>query len=736
MPIGLKPAPESLRRLLGDGIARAPVMALALCFAVTGAAMLLAQEAGIRASRLQFETSTAPVVRTVEAVIRNYTGLARVSSVLFDAAPGQSRSVAGRYIVGSVLSESYPAAELFAFVRWVPAADLAGYLKLRATSLAFDENGLPAAAVRVAPASDVHLLLEQVYPDDALGGLLGQDLASDPDAVAAMRRAEAARGVAILLQPASRLVADGIPVLVAPVYDPLAPAAGRPPIGFVLLKANFGSLISSALKDRVPAGYELRVGVVPAGASPEAEPVPLVTYGNYTSPKPRSEGFSARREIEFGVEKASILITAPSSAIVTQVSQLPMYTGLVGVLLSLLVWLAVTSLTGTRRRALEIAQQMTLAARHSDQRFRSLVESSRDWIWELDKDGRFTYTSPNCEDLLGYAPHEMLGLPYADFVLPSPGEADMGAAAAGAVPKAFQARLRTVRRKDGELRVMEGTGAPFHGPDGAYAGMRGIDRDVTARVRMRDRLADLQAQLETAGQFNLASQLLAGMAHELNQPLSAIALYNQSCVRMLERGDADMAEILKFMRASADKAAQAGEIIRRLRKFMAKREIKVVALPVGGPLLDALALVESQLQAQQVEIVTEIEPGLPAVHLDSVLILQVLLNLISNAVDAMRDSVQRVLHVRARRVAGQIAIEFLDTGEGVAPESRARLFDWYYTTKSQGMGLGLAISRSIVEAHEGNLTYEALPDGGSRFTIWLPIARQEEEAKRETATLH
>ena len=723
-------------RALRDSGARVPLAVFATCVTVTLIAVVMTQQVASRAGERAFEASAAPVVRTVEASMRNYTSLARVSSVLFDPTAGRVRSAAGRYMIGRTLAEAYPAATLFAFVRRVPHTDLPRYAGSGPAVLLSDENGLPAFQLRPAPGQAVHYLLEQVYPDEAMGALLGADLSTDPAVVSAMQAAQASNGVVAIVASESSLASDGLTVLVAPVHDPLQrPVPGASPVGFVLLKVNLGSVLGAALAGRVPPGYEVTVSLAGGqGGNPGGQ-----LFG-YSAFQPQGESsFSPRpplnyqREVELGARTATVVISAPAASVLNPMALLPLVSGLAGLAVSVFIWLAVASLSSATRRASDLAQDMIAAARRSDQRFRTMVESSRDWMWEVDANYLFTYTSPNCETLLGYAPAEILRKPYSEFVLALPGEAGPFGVAMGVVPKAFQARVRPVRRRDGEIRMMESTGAPFTDPRGQLVGVRGIDRDVTARIRLHDRLAELQTQLETAGHFNLASQLLAGMAHELNQPLSAIALYNQSCIRLLESGQGDTAEILKYMRASADKAAQAGEIIRRLRKFMAKREINVAPVAIASAVADALALVESHLKVQEVTVRTEIEPDLPAADVDTVLILQVMLNLIGNATEAMHGSPERVLLIRAKRcAAGRIRIEFADTGPGVPAEARERLFDWYFTTKAQGMGLGLAISRSIVEAHEGTLAFMPRGEGGSIFIISLPPTK-EEETPRESS---
>lgn len=725
----------SLARALHDARERVPLAVLATCVAATLLAVVTTQQVASRAGERAFEISAAPIVRSVEAALRNYTSLARVSSVLFDPTTGQARSLAGRYMIGRTLSDAYPAAELFAFVRRVPHKDLPRYAGPRPGTLLADENGLPSFQLRAAPGQEVHLILEQVYPDEAAGAMLGSDLSTDVPLVAALQKVRAGNSVVAVMHAQSGLFGDGIPLLAAPVFDPLLPPGGLP-VGYLLLKANFGRILGSALAGRVPSGYGVSVDL-PSQSRAMGSEERLIAYA--AAPGAGSAGFRVRpdlsyeREVDFGLQSARVRVTVPESSVANPMALLPVYTGLAGLAVSILIWLAVASLSSTSRRATALAQEMSAAARRSDQRFRALVESSRDWIWEVDAEYRFTYTSPNCESLLGYTPLEILGRPYADFILAIPGEAGPFESAPGGAPKAFHARVRPVRRKDGEIRMMESTGAPFTDSRGLLAGVRGIDRDVTTRIRLHDRLAELQTQLATAGHFNLASQLLAGMAHELNQPLSAIALYNQSCIRLLESGNADIGEILKYMRASADKAAQAGEIIRRLRKFMAKREISVAPVSIGAAIGDALALVETHLKTQQVEVKTDIEAGLPSVQVDTVLILQVMLNLVSNATEAMHDSALRVLRIRARRSAGgRVSIDFADSGTGVSVQDSPRLFDWYYTTKAQGMGLGLAISRSIVEAHEGTLTFQPNPEGGSVFTITLPATKQEETLREDS----
>jgi two-component system, LuxR family, sensor kinase FixL len=256
----------------------------------------------------------------------------------------------------------------------------------------------------------------------------------------------------------------------------------------------------------------------------------------------------------------------------------------------------------------------------------------------------------------------------------------------------------------------------------------GFVRDLTERQKTEARLQELQSELVHISRLTAMGEMASTLAHELNQPLSAIANYMKGSRQLLE-GNAD--ERASLVREAMDKAAEqalrAGEIIRRLRDFVARgeseRQVESVKKLVEEA--SALALVGAKDQGVRVRFVFGAARDL--VLADRVQIQQVLLNLIRNAIEAMERSEKRELVISTAHADGNmIAIAVADTGHGIAPEVGAQLFQPFLTTKRTGMGVGLSISRTIIEAHGGQIEVEPNPGGGTIFRFTLRSADMED----------
>jgi two-component system sensor kinase FixL len=215
-------------------------------------------------------------------------------------------------------------------------------------------------------------------------------------------------------------------------------------------------------------------------------------------------------------------------------------------------------------------------------------------------------------------------------------------------------------------------------------------------------------------------EMASTLAHELNQPLSAIANYLRGSRRLLDAGNADPAIVSSALDKAADQALRAGEIIRRLRNFVARSEEQRSVEPVTKLVEEASALALVGAKEHRVQVNFKIDPAVPTVLVDRVQIQQVLVNLIRNAVDAMMVSERRLLTISSRPAPDEmVEIAVSDTGPGIDPSLKESLFQPFHTTKANGMGVGLSICRSIVEAHGGRIVAEANDGGGAvlRFTV-------------------
>ncbi len=266
---------------------------------------------------------------------------------------------------------------------------------------------------------------------------------------------------------------------------------------------------------------------------------------------------------------------------------------------------------------------------------------------------------------------------------------------------------------------------------GVPIGYIGYTTDISARRRAEERARRYQADLTHVGRLTIVGQMSSALAHEINQPLQAIAYFTNGCLKRLENGGADAASLIGPIRETATQARRAGEVVRRLREFSRKREPQRSTVVINELVQEACRFAEHDAGQRGVRTRLNLAKRLPIVFVDRVQIAQVLLNLIRNAADAMQGNdpaAREITITTARLETGEIEIRVEDSGPGLSEEVRSRLFDAFFSTKEDGMGIGLSISRSIVEAHEGRLVGENRPSGGAVFSIQLPTEPLETTA--------
>ena len=224
-------------------------------------------------------------------------------------------------------------------------------------------------------------------------------------------------------------------------------------------------------------------------------------------------------------------------------------------------------------------------------------------------------------------------------------------------------------------------------------------------------------------------EMAAGIAHELNQPLTAISNYAQACQRLLERSALEPDELKTILSKINAQARRAGQVIQGLRSFVKQRSVERRPTEVKQLLADVMMLAEMDTRSHGMELTLETESSLPRVQADPIQLQQVLLNLIRNAVDAMKDTSHgdRGIVMSARATSDdEVELTVVDNGPGVALEHRPQLLNPFFTTKEDGLGIGLSFSRSIVEAHGGHLRFEDNPDGGTAFHVTLPTVPEQD----------
>jgi len=366
--------------------------------------------------------------------------------------------------------------------------------------------------------------------------------------------------------------------------------------------------------------------------------------------------------------------------------------------------------------------------------FQALLSAAVDGIIVIDALGSIQIINPACERLFGYTPEEIVGH-NVNVLMPSP------------YREQHDEYLRHYRQT-GERRII-GIGREVMGQrkDGSTFPMYlsvgqakvegkdiyvGIIRDLTERVRDERRLQEVQAELLHVSRLSAMGQMGSALAHELNQPLTAIMNYCKAAIRTLEQtgDDPRNAKVLQLVGKAVDQTARAGNIIKNLRSFVEKREASRRPEDLATVIDEAVALGQIGSADANVRVKVELDRNMPDVLVDKVQIQQVLINLIRNGIEAMQAMPTRLLSVRSARIDTNFAqVTIADTGPGLPKEVAERLFQPFITTKENGMGIGLTICQTIVEAHGGRIWVEPNPGGGVAFHFQLPLSAQYAEAR-------
>lgn len=279
-----------------------------------------------------------------------------------------------------------------------------------------------------------------------------------------------------------------------------------------------------------------------------------------------------------------------------------------------------------------------------------------------------------------------------------------------------------MRRADGSLfPVHISTAFPHQSvtrPAGTFAIM-----DISGRIAREQALAQAHAELAHAARVATLGELTAAIAHEVNQPLAAILTNGNAALRWLRRDMPDLGEAGEAIERMIGEGTRAAQIITRTRQLASKGSADRARLASGPVVAEAVAIVERQISAAGARLCLDLAENLPPIHADRIQVQQVVINLLVNAAQAMADAEApvRIIDVRASYEGGQIVIEISDTAPGFDDEQAGQLFNAFYTTKANGMGIGLSISKTIIEAHGGTMTADSQPDG-ARFRINLPPA--------------
>lgn len=368
------------------------------------------------------------------------------------------------------------------------------------------------------------------------------------------------------------------------------------------------------------------------------------------------------------------------------------------------------------------------ALKTSEVRWQFALEGHGDGLWEWSAQEGKVYFSRQWKAILGYREDELENSMAAWEALVHPDDRDritnaMRRHLQGTVPR-YYAEYR-LRAKDGGYRWTAANGRIMEwGPTGLPERVIGTQRDITERKHQEERERVRQEQLIHSGRLIVIGEMASALAHELNQPLTAIASYAGVCVRRMDAPDPAYPKIREILAQIGAQAQRAGDIVWHIRDFVRKRETERLSIDIGAMVREMAAFADIEARAQAVAIAVEIGEALRPALADKLQVEQVLLNLIKNGIEAMHETPgERTLRINARMTGeDEIEVGVCDLGHGLPHRVAMDIFTPFFTTKPQGMGLGLAISRSIVEAHGGRLWAMPNADAGTTFSFTLPAA--------------
>ena len=357
--------------------------------------------------------------------------------------------------------------------------------------------------------------------------------------------------------------------------------------------------------------------------------------------------------------------------------------------------------------------------------FRKAMEDSvQTGLRARSLEGKITYVNPAFCRMVGWSADELVGrlppMPYwAEEYLDETKNMHARVLAGQAPSEGFEICFK---RRNGDIFVALIHEAPLIDSQGNQTGWMGSIVDITEHKRIAELGRQQEERLQASARLITMGEMASSLAHEINQPLSAISSYTTGCRNLIATGAASN-EIDTALAKCQEQAQRAGRIIRRIYEFVRRHEPKSEPCDIEALISDLLALIEVDARRQQVKIIRNITADLPTLQADGVLLGQAILNLMKNGIDSMRQSVpeQRMLTVGAHLNEGNLSISIADHGCGISADDANRLFEPFYTTKSEGLGVGLNICRSVVEAHHGRLWFEANPEGGTIFHITLPV---------------
>ena len=362
--------------------------------------------------------------------------------------------------------------------------------------------------------------------------------------------------------------------------------------------------------------------------------------------------------------------------------------------------------------------------RESEARFQAMADTAPVLIWMTGTDGLCNYFNKPWLEFTGRTMEQEVGTGWIEGVHPD----DVQGCFDGFLPafharKPFRIEYR-LRRADGEYRWVIESGIPRYTGAGEFAGYIGSNIDITDLKRAgeeRHRLRQLEADLTHINRVSMMGELAASLAHEIKQPIAAALMNARTCVRWLRRDKPDIGEACEAASRMIKDGARAAEIIDRVRSLYRRDTSQREVLDSNAIVREMIVLLQDKVNQASISIRTDLDAAAPMITADRVQLQQVLMNLMLNAIEAMKNATTGELTITSKTTEdGQLLISVSDSGGGLPVDDPERIFETFFTTKAQGTGMGLPISRRIVESHGGRLWATANSGQGATFQFTLP----------------
>lgn len=358
----------------------------------------------------------------------------------------------------------------------------------------------------------------------------------------------------------------------------------------------------------------------------------------------------------------------------------------------------------------------------SEARFRTMADNAPIMIWMAEAQGQqdclcCNYFNQRWHEFTGMQKGQTPSCNWQDFIHDGDRKRCLDVYANALQNRqAFKVEYR-LRCRDGVFRWIEDSGVPRFSADGEYLGFIGICIDITGRMLFEV----LRGEMAHIDRLNIAGEMASGLAHELSQPLASASNYLEACLRGMDESNWDAARLKKMATQAHAQTERAGQIIKHLKELISKQKFERGMLDINSAIRDSIRFLEHELQQNSISVTLDLST-LPPVRANKIEIEQVLTNLIKNAIDSMCDAPRRELRIASSAIeSGYVLVKVSDTGKGIAEDDTDKVFDAFYTSKKEGLGLGLAICRSLVENYGGKIWVEQNEDEGIEFNFTLSV---------------